>query len=157
MRLMQRMGTVPPALTADCARSEPARDSDSHCMTIHRVSIVVASLALSIACGQEPATGEAAPETVAPSSETGALTGFVCNHHIGEPLRDGTARVLLDDGGLLAATLDDEGYFLLDDIPAGERFVTIQGDGFQRTELIVIAAGAVTELTDDLPCDSTDF
>jgi hypothetical protein len=127
-------------------------------MTILRVSLAVASLSLlMMACGQEPTTGAAAAAIVASSTETGALTGFVCNHHIGEPLRDGTARVVLDGGGLLAATLDDEGYFLLDDIPAGEHFVTIQADGFQRTELVVIAAGAVTELTDDEPCDGIAF
>lgn len=108
---------------------------------IRKLRFVVATLACALVCAaQEPSSAPAnppgalnpAPPAPPEPDKPAQLEGIVLNDSTGEPLR--RARVVLHplEAGLpsTGSEADDEGHFLLRDIPKGTYNLTAERDGF---------------------------
>ncbi|MDF1562604.1 MAG: carboxypeptidase-like regulatory domain-containing protein [Deltaproteobacteria bacterium] len=113
---------------------------------------VIASLAVSVACGGGNSNADAGPDRtqVEPSDVRGTIWGEVVDAATGAPLEGAT--IVLALGDLASdATSDASGSFSFLDVPAGgQAGVTITKEGYTRVTLAVAIPGA----NGDFPTDN---
>src|SRR5690606_33919986 len=71
---------------------------------------------------------------------TGSREGTICDRHVGSPVQNASVVLPLPDGSELTTQTDADGFFSLDDVPAGERMVVVTAPGFSRSFLITVEA-----------------
>lgn len=76
----------------------------------------------------------------------GSVDGIVCNRHTGAVLVNANVYVRLSDGSVFATGTTAHGEFLLDNVPAGEHILQVDGDGYQQSFAVLIVAGVTTHL-----------
>ncbi len=95
---------------------------------------------------------------VPPGPGTGDVSGVVCNRHTGELVQGATITVVLNNGDTVEATTDDDGNFLLFDVPTGDYALIVSSDTYRRTYAIEVTEGETTTIPGDecgLPSLST--
>jgi hypothetical protein len=88
---------------------------------------------------------EGCRELALPAGE-GEIIGQVCNRHVGEFVDDATVKVILPDGTELSTSTDDNGNFVLSEVPAGVHIVYVNGTGYSRTYQVEVKDGEQTLL-----------
>lgn len=78
----------------------------------------------------------------------GELNGQICNRHTGEFVTEGTVTVLLPDGTELTVNINEDGSFVMPEVPAGNHVVYVQAPGFQKTYEVTIDENGQTTLED---------
>lgn len=76
----------------------------------------------------------------------GEIIGQICNRHVGSFVSDALIRVLLPSGEELSTQSDEQGNFILSDVPAGVHVVYVSATGYSRTYQVEVKAGEQTLL-----------
>ncbi len=82
----------------------------------------------------------------------GRVEGLICDRHTGAWVTQAQVQVVLDDGSSVDTVTDDDGAFVLEDVPAGERILTVFAVGYQRSYLIEIFPGETTTIAQGNDC-----
>jgi hypothetical protein len=75
-----------------------------------------------------------------PTDFFGAIVGRVCNGHVGQVVAGADVIVVLPNGERLTTITNDDGAFSFADVPVGSHALSVRGDGFSRTEVVVVEA-----------------
>ncbi len=86
----------------------------------------------------------------------GDVEGVICNRHVGDLIQDGAVTLTLADGTTVETTTDENGAFLLRDIPEGEHIVQVTAPGFSRAWPVSVEAGEVFFLDGGESCQAPD-
>ncbi len=81
-----------------------------------------------------------------PTEKFGAIAGRVCNGHVGLVVANADVLVVLPSGDRLSTVTDDNGEFAFAEVPVGTHALSVRGDGFSRTEAVVVEDGRETEV-----------
>ena len=79
-----------------------------------------------------------------PGVDYGSVRGQVCNGHVGVVVANADVLILLPDDSRLTTTTDAEGFFSFADVPVGTHALSVRGDGFSRSEAVVVEANVET-------------
>lgn len=92
-----------------------------------------------------PLVDEGCRELAIPAGK-GEIVGQICNRHVGAFVQDALIRVLLPSGEELSTTSDEQGNFILADVPAGQHTVYVSATGYSRSYLVEVKPGEQTLL-----------
>jgi hypothetical protein len=87
----------------------------------------------------------------------GEIAGQICNRHVGTFVQDATVRVLLPNGDELSVQSDQNGNFILEDVPAGVHIVYVSAPGYSRSHQVEVKGGEQTLLEEQQRvCEAPD-
>lgn len=76
----------------------------------------------------------------------GDVEGVLCNAHIGDVVRDAQVRIVLEDESVIEDRTDDDGHFVLRDVPEGQQVLQAIAPTFHRTQVIEVVKDDVVEV-----------
>lgn len=79
--------------------------------------------------------------------DSGTIDGQICDRHTGELVSDAVVEVIGADSSVLAAAAtDDNGNFVIEDVPEGDHVVSIRAPNFSRSFPVTVVIGETITL-----------